>query len=159
MTLFLLHENNGRQDDKNLICLPDRFNWFAFLLPPIWALSNKLWFIFIAMILFMLSLNFVSEFLILPTLALYILAALWLGFEANSIVGNSFVRQGWRALNPIVAIDRVRAEQRYFGRTKRQVRRIERENIRMQRTHMQDNGVVQDLQSIDLQSMQKGSVE
>lgn len=149
MTLFLLHENTVRQDDKNLICLPDRFNWFAFLLPPIWALSNRLWFVLTAMIVFVLALNVVNEFLNLPMISLYILAIIWLGFEANSIVGNSLSRRGWQVRHPIMAVDRVRAEQRFFARINRQARKTEREKSRMQ-----GNGLEQ-----DNQSLQTGQIE
>ncbi len=159
MTLFLFHESNGRQDDKNLICLPDRFSWFAFLLPPIWAFSNRLWFTLFAMVLFILGLNIVSDFLILPILGFYILAVLWLGFEANSIVGNSYARRGWHALNPVLAVDRMRAEQKYFGRIKRRAARMEQEKTRMQQPRGQDKEISQDTQSVDLQSVQNGSVE
>ena len=141
MTLFLLHENTERQDDKNLICLPDRFNWFAFVLPPIWALSNKLWFNFLAMILYVLASTLVGEFLILPTLALYVLAVVWLGFEANAILGKSYARRGWRALNPVVATNRLGAERRYFGRTRRWAARINREKSRLQYGNQKQNDV------------------
>ncbi len=159
MTLFLLHESNGRQDDKNLICLPDRFSWFAFLLPPVWALSNRLWFTFIAMVLFILGLNLLSDCLILPILGFYILAVLWLGVEANSIIGNSFARRGWHALNPVMAENRMRAELKYFGRIKRRVARMGREKTHMQHTRGQDKEISQDSQSVDTQSVQNGSVE
>jgi len=43
LTLFIIYQNPSRSDDKGFIFLKDGFNWLAFLLPPLWALVNRLW--------------------------------------------------------------------------------------------------------------------
>ena len=128
MKLFMLHENSACQDDQNLICLPDRFSWFAFLLPPVWALANRQWLAILAMVLMVVLFSFAGHYLIFPAFSLYILAALWLGFEANSLIGHAYARRGWRTLDPVPSFNRLRAEQHYFQRKKRRARYLKRQN-------------------------------
>ena len=128
MKLFLAHENLQRTGDDVLICLPDRFDWFAFLLPPIWAISKGLWGVLSIMLIVILGLTLALEIFSLPFFTLLLLGAWWLGFEANSLISAKLVRGGWGEAEVFFAPDLMQAERKFFGRKRRLARRANRQN-------------------------------
>lgn len=119
---FVTYENQSREGDDCLICLADRFSWFAFLLPPVWALANGLWLLLVAMIAVMAAFIQLSEFSALPGFSLYFLFVLWLGFEANWLVGNKLIRRGWQDNSMVSAPGLMQAETKYFSSQRRMSR-------------------------------------
>ncbi len=115
MNMFIPYQNEQRRGDDVLICLSDRFDWFAFLLPPLWALWNRLWMVLAVMVGFFLVLAFAGQYVVFPALSLYLLAAWWLGFEAGTLRGASLKRRGWRQGEPVLANDLLEAEQKVFS--------------------------------------------
>lgn len=126
MTLFIAHENLHRDGDDGLVCLADRFNWLAFLLPPIWAMSKGLWGVLGIMLALIVGLAFASQVLEYPIFTVWILGAWWLGFEANALQGASLKKRGWQENGIFVADSLMQAERKYFGRKRRQNHRARR---------------------------------
>ena len=116
---YVTYENPGRKGDDCLICLPDRFSWFAFLLPPVWALANGLWLLLAVMIVSVMAFAQLSGFFALPGFSLYFLFALWLGFEANGLVGAKLIRGGWQDNSLVPASGLMQAETKYFSSQRR----------------------------------------
>lgn len=116
MTIFNAYKN---QTSGEITCLPDRFNWFAFLVPPVWAIAHRLWRELLLIILGVVVLALAAGYFELPFTALYLVGALWLGFEAHHVHGRALLRRGWRAAGTLNAADRIDAEteadRRQFG--------------------------------------------
>ena len=116
MSIFTLHQHPDDASGADLVCLPDRFNWFAALLPPFWAVANGLWKVLALMIVTLLATMALGMFFTLPVLGLYLLGVWWLGFEANHIYSKALIKRGWGRGVDIVAADDLMAEQAYFAR-------------------------------------------
>ena len=114
MALYTAFENPYRTDDRALIMLADRFNWWAFLVPPFWALGRKLWRVLVGMFLFALVLAIGQGFVDLPVGGLYLVASLWLGFEACRFRARDLERRGWQKTAELVASDLTEAEEIYL---------------------------------------------
>ncbi len=116
MSIFVLHQHPKDTTGANLICLSDRFNWFAALLPPFWAVANGLWKVLALMAAFFLTLMALGLVFELPVFGLYLLGAWWFGFEASNIHSRALVAKGWGEGVDIIASDALLAEQAYFTR-------------------------------------------
>ena len=114
MAIYRLFLKPGGAADTNLISLAERFNWFAFLLPPFWAATHGLWREFILMFAAVVALFIVENFFVLPAFSLYFLFALWLGFEASRIRITSLQRRGWHRQMDLIAPDQLMAESRFW---------------------------------------------
>jgi len=115
MSIFVVHQNLSRSDDRGFVFLPDRFNWLAFFLPPIWALSRRLWLVFVLIVAAIIILNFFAMVFFLPMVWIYLLGSWWLAMAANSIEGLFLARQGWQVISFVEASDLVAAEEQFFG--------------------------------------------
>ncbi len=107
MTIFNAYKD---ADSGELACLPDRFSWPAFLLPPVWALAHRLWVELALILAAIIALAIVAALLDLPFLALYLTGAVWLGFEAHQLHGRALLRRGWHPAGTLNARDRIDAE-------------------------------------------------
>ena len=84
MTLYSLFTRNGADGpDAAPQAVAERFSWFAFLLPPVYALVHRLWLAFLGLVVVILALGFAGRWLGGDAAFwLYGLMALWFGFEA-----------------------------------------------------------------------------
>jgi hypothetical protein len=86
--------------------VPERFSWFAAILPPIWALAHGLWLEFVVWALLVLLLGAAA-----PTIGgeaafwAYVVVAAWIGFEAPALRRAALRRRGWRYRGEVVARD------------------------------------------------------
>ncbi len=55
----------------------------------------------------------------MPGFSLYFLGALWLGFEASTLVGAKLQRRGWQDNSIVSAPSLMQAESRYFSSQRR----------------------------------------
>ena len=103
MTLYSIFE---RQAPAPAVpaAVPDRFSWFAALLPPVFALAHGLWLELVAYVVALAGIALVA------TLAgaaaafwLYVLLALLVGFEAASLRGRALRRKGYAYRTELVA--------------------------------------------------------
>lgn len=97
MTLYSLFTRNGAQGPGEAPeAVPERFSWFAFLLPPVYALAHGLWLAFLGLVLAMLVLGLAGRWLgDDATFWLYGLMALWFGFEAPAFRARKLHRRGF----------------------------------------------------------------
>jgi hypothetical protein len=82
----------------------DRFSWFAALLPPLFAIVHGLWlellgFILVAMLLGAAS-NLIGDG---TAFWIYVVFAVWIGFEAATLRRAALRRRGWRYRTEVVA--------------------------------------------------------
>jgi len=114
LSIYRLFSKSGPAPEKDLVCLAERFNWFAFLLPPFWAAAHGLWREFIAMFAALFALLIVENFFALPAFSLYFLFVLWLGFEASRIHAKALLRSGWHWEMDLIAADQLLAQSRFW---------------------------------------------
>ncbi|MCF6325873.1 MAG: DUF2628 domain-containing protein [Devosiaceae bacterium] len=115
MKLFIVFQNPSRSDDKGFIFLKEGFNWLAFLLPPLWALVNRLWLPLLAILVLIPLLISVTGLFSLPFLWMYLLIFWWLAMAASSITGFFLIRRGWSEAQYVEAPDIETAEQIFFS--------------------------------------------
>lgn len=84
--------------------VPERFSWFAALLPPIYALAHGLW-LELALYVIALVLLSLSGSVIGGDAAfwIYVVFAIAIGFEAPSLRRAALRHQGWRLRGMVVA--------------------------------------------------------
>ena len=116
MSIYILHQHPEDQSGQDFICLSDGFNWFAALLPPIWALSHGLWRIFAVMVVSMAALVAVKFVFDFPLWAIYGLSVWWLGLEANHLHSRFLFATGWGEGINIIAADALMAQRDFFER-------------------------------------------
>ena len=108
--------------DQTVFLVREGFNWFALVVPLIWALWHRLWLIAGAIVVAALALNFIAVLLAIaePYVSIVSFALLlWVGFEANDLRRWSLRRAGWRDLGIVSGRDRSEAEWRYFSTLQR----------------------------------------
>ncbi len=114
MRIYSFFIKPGLEVEQNLICLAERFDWFAFLLPPLWATANGLWREFGAMLAVFALFIGAGNFFVLPALPLYFLFALWLGLAAGSIRMRALERKGWQRQSDLIAAGQLMAESLFW---------------------------------------------
>lgn len=76
--------------------VPEKFSWLAALLPPVFLLIHGLWVELLALIVLIVALVMLSGFIGDDAAsALYLLAAIWLGFAASGQRRNGLAARGW----------------------------------------------------------------
>ncbi len=124
MKLFIVFQNPSRSDDKAFIFLKDGFSWLAFLLPPLWALANRLWLPLLAILVVATLLIYAAGLFSLPFLWIYLLVSWWLAMAASSITGFFLVRRGWTEMQYVEAPDMETAEQIFFNSLQAKSRKL-----------------------------------
>jgi hypothetical protein len=85
--------------------VPEKFSWFAALLPPFFLLAHGLWLELVAWVLAVLTLVVLSGFIGDDAAwLLYDLGALWLGFAASGLRRHALQWRGWRHRGERVAM-------------------------------------------------------
>lgn len=119
---FTVHEPpepavNAVERAEDLVFVPDGFNWFAFLLAPIWMLVNRMWAVLLAYIgavaLLGVALAFIdpgSVWTAVANLALNLVVA----FEADGLRRWTLARKGWRTVGTVSGASERECERRFF---------------------------------------------
>ncbi|WP_284394089.1 DUF2628 domain-containing protein [Devosia yakushimensis] len=105
MTLFAIFDSPAR---KSLapVAIPEKFSWFAAILPPVFALVHGLWFELIGFVVALVGLSFAAPWLGPDaTIWLYILFAGGIGFAAPGLRRHNLAARGWRHRGDRVAGD------------------------------------------------------
>jgi hypothetical protein len=108
----------GADDTDGIVVLKDGFNWFAFVLAPVWALWHRLWWVALALAGLAVALQGGALALDLDARAadaLGLALAFWIGCEANDLRRWTMRRRGWQDLGLVVARTQDEAERRFFG--------------------------------------------
>ena len=81
------------------VAVPEKFSWLAAFLPPVFALLNGLWLVLVFWIALVFGLAYVSRVIgDDAATALYLLVAVFMGFEAPAFRRDALVAGGyvWR---------------------------------------------------------------
>ena len=85
--------------------IPEKFSWFAALLPPFFLMAHGLWLELAAWLLKLVALVVLSRFIGGDAAFwLYGLAAVWLGFAASGLRRHALMWRGWRHRGERVAL-------------------------------------------------------
>lgn len=94
----------ARRPDEAPAAVPEKFSWFAALLPPLHALVHASWLALLVWALGLVVVTAAAQFLGGETgFWLYVVLAAFLGFEAASLRRWALSRRGWRHVAEIVA--------------------------------------------------------
>ena len=119
---YTVHEQPEPPADREeraerLKFIREGFSLFAFILPPIWMLANRLWLVLIGYLLILGALHGVITLLDIPdhwryyvTMALNLLV----GFEADSLERWSLDRRSWRMVGAVSGANYDECERRFF---------------------------------------------
>jgi hypothetical protein len=122
MPVYTVHEppsrrNEAESDPTRFAFVRDGFYVWAFLLGPLWMLWHRLWLGFVGYVALVAATHFSLLMLNVPDgvkIAVGVLLALLVGFEAPSLRRWTLTRRGWRNLGVVVADDLEAAERRFF---------------------------------------------
>ena len=93
MTLYSVFD---RRRDEAPALVPDRFSWFAALLPPVFAMVHGLWLELVAFVVALAVIALGATWLGSEAgFWLYVLLAVGIGFEAGSIRRRALRRKGY----------------------------------------------------------------
>lgn len=111
---------------ESLELVKNQFSWFAFLLPIVWILVKRLWWVLLAYLILMAGFSLLE--LYLPwwsSLLASGMIAFLIALEAPSLQSWSLRQKGYREIATIYAEDKEHCEARYI---RERVRRLEDEN-------------------------------
>lgn len=121
MAIYTVHEPPRRDDDpldhtERFAFVRDGFSWPAFLFGPLWMLRYRLW---LALIVYLVVLFVLGAAMRIAgagdaAIAVGLLVALLVGFEASSLRRYGLARRRWKSLGVVVGDDLESAERRFF---------------------------------------------
>jgi len=122
MSGYTVHEpppraDEGEPDPERFAFVRDGFSFWAFLLGPVWMLWHGLWLVLIGYLVVMAVLQVVLTRIGASGgvhVAVALLVAILVGFEAASLRRWGLARRRWRNLGVVVADDLELAERRFF---------------------------------------------
>jgi hypothetical protein len=121
MAVYTVHEPPRRSDDvlahtDRFVFVRDGFSWPAFLFAPLWMVRHRLWLALIVYLLVVFALGAATRVLGAGdwVLAIGLLVALLVGFEASTSRRYGLARRGWKMLGVVVGDDLESAERRFF---------------------------------------------
>jgi hypothetical protein len=118
MTLYSIFEKEDLKQASALgpVAVPERFSWFAAILPPIYALRHGLILALLFWIALVVGLGFAERAIGSEAVFwLYILVALFFGFEASALRRDSLTARGWIWQGDIIANGEDLAERDYLS--------------------------------------------
>jgi hypothetical protein len=118
MTLYSIFEKEDLQQASALgpVAVPERFSWFAAILPPIYALRHGLILALVFWIALVVGLGFAERAIGSEAIFwLYVLVALFFGFEASALRRDSLTARGWTWRGDIIAGAEDLAERDYLS--------------------------------------------
>ena len=101
MTLFSVFD---RRRDEAPAVVPDRFSWFAALLPPVFAIAYGLWLELVAFVVLVALILLAATWLGDDAgFWLYVFTAVAIGWEAAALRRRALRRKGWVYRTEVVA--------------------------------------------------------
>lgn len=104
------------KDSGKITFIRDGFSWAALLIPVVWILWNRMWWVFLGYLVIAVALESVAFFV--PGLAPGIVATcfgLLFAFEANELKRWSLERKGWHFAGIVAGSSRDECETRFFS--------------------------------------------
>jgi hypothetical protein len=121
MAVYTVHEPPRRRGDaqahaERFAFVRDGFSWPAFLFGPLWMLRHRLWLALLVYVVLLAGLGAILRAIGAAdaVLAIGLLLALLLGFEASSLRRYGLARRRWRNIGIVVGDDLESAERRFF---------------------------------------------
>jgi hypothetical protein len=101
MTLYSVFD---RRHNEAPAVVPDRFSWFAALLPPVYGVVHALWLALVAYIVGLALIVLAALWLGLDAgFCIYVLFALLIGFEAPGLRHRALRRRGYVYRSELIA--------------------------------------------------------
>lgn len=115
MPLYQVMTPFASPDPLDTVYVKERFSWFAFLLPPVWALTHRLWLEALGWLVVVIVIGALSLLIGDEAVGwLYLLFALWIGFSAPDLRIASLLRRGYVQRGAVAADDELAAETIYL---------------------------------------------
>lgn len=103
MTLYSVFERPEPTPEAPAV-VPDKFSWFAALLPPVFGLVHGLWLELIGFVIALGAIVLLGFWLGGDAAFwLYVLLAVFIGFEAASLRRGALRRKGWNYRTELIA--------------------------------------------------------
>ncbi len=106
---------------EEAVIVKQGFNFFAVIFTSFWALYNKIWWLFFALLCIEGALYYEISHNIESVIffkSLGFLIQLWLGFEASNLKGKNLEKRGYMLFDVVCASDETEAHCRLFGKFK-----------------------------------------
>lgn len=123
MTLYTVHlPREAPSDQARLLraeLVKDGFHWWAFLLPVVWLLVNRIWWGLLAYVALTMGVALLGRAVHMPPEALAgfeLLVGVFLGLTAGDLKGWQLGRRGYEAVDVVSGRGREDAERRFFDR-------------------------------------------
>lgn len=117
MTTYSIFE---RRADEAPASVPEKFSWFAALLPPVYAVAHGLWIELLGWGVVVVALVALAPYIGSgAAFWLYVLFAILIGLEASALRRGALRRGGWRHAAEIVAAEPDVAEVEWIKRRHR----------------------------------------
>lgn len=104
---------------EGLVFVRDGFNWWAFLIAPIWMLAHRMWLVFLGYVAVSAALGGLifafdlgMSWAMLANMALNLIVA----FEADSLRRWTLEQKGWRMIGTVSGANTRECERRFFER-------------------------------------------
>jgi hypothetical protein len=122
MAVYTVHEPPPKRyqpvcDPERFAFVRDGFSFWAFLLAPLWMLRHRMWLVLLGYCVVIVALEIGLRALDVPgsvNLAVGIILALLIGFEAGTLRRFTLGRRRWTNVGIIVGENREAAERRFF---------------------------------------------
>jgi len=122
MAIYTVHEpplkaDESAPDPERFVFVRDGFSFWAFLLAPLWMLRHRLWLVFAGYVLVTIALQVALRLIgasATVTLAISVLVALLVGFEAATLRRFTLSRRRWKNVGIVVGDAPESAERRFF---------------------------------------------
>lgn len=105
--------------------LREGFSAFAAWLPPLWALSNKLWLETVFWIVFVTGLCFAFEYIGSSIFWIYVLSSIWLGYEAQDLKMAALKRRNFMSKGTLIAASADLAEMEWLRLSVKQASKVQ----------------------------------
>ena len=106
-------------DPQRFTFVRDGFQFWAFLITPVWLLYRRLWLVFVLYVLLMAAMEGAYYLLHLPQgtrISIELLLAILIGFEAGTLRRWTYARRRWKTIGVVSARNLEDAERRFFAR-------------------------------------------
>ncbi|MBU2533032.1 MAG: DUF2628 domain-containing protein [Alphaproteobacteria bacterium] len=121
-SVYTVHEQPDPPADREdraerLKFVREGFSLFAFLVPPLWMIANRLWLVLIGYFLLLGALHGLITLLEIPEHWRYyttLAVSLLVGFEADSLERWSLERRDWRTIGSVSGSSFEECERRFF---------------------------------------------
>ena len=123
MSTYTVHAPPQREgsaaDPQRFAFVRDGFQFWAFLITPVWLLYRRLWLVFVLYVVLIAAMQGAYYALSLPEgsrILIGLLLAILIGFEAGSLRRWTYARRRWATIGVVSARNLEEAERRFFSR-------------------------------------------